>query len=85
MTAKKAKKDCCEKSKDPKEAQKDCEGKCGHLNCTTSTVQLSLPVWNEIEFKSNSFDFRSEKQKFYHNETSISSGFYSVWLPPKIV
>jgi hypothetical protein len=28
--------------------------------------------------------FSTEKPRFYHSETFISSGFTSVWLPPKI-
>ncbi len=81
ITLKNEKKSCCnEKEK----SKKECSGKCGHSNCTTSTAQVSLIAFNEIEFKANLFDFADKKPKNYHNETNISSGFYSVWSPPKI-
>ncbi len=93
----KIEKSCCKKETNPKTEKKDCcngnhskdkdnscGGKCGHSNCTTSTVTFSLTTFNEIEFKNNSFDFSAEKPKFHHSETLISSGFTSVWLPPKI-
>jgi hypothetical protein len=37
-----------------------------------------------LKFNSNLFNFASEKQKFHNYETSISSGFNSLWLIPKI-
>ena len=77
-------KDCCKKSEQSNKNQEGCSGKCGHSNCTTSTVSFSLISLFEIEFKSNYFVFNTRKQKFYYNEANISSGFYSVWSPPKI-
>lgn len=80
---KKEKKDCCN-NKHSKDNDKSCGGKCGHSNCTTSTANFSIISYHEIEFKNNSFDFSFEKPKFYHSKTFISSGFYSIWLIPKI-
>ena len=82
-SSKAEKKDCCN-GKHSKDKNNSCGGKCGHSNCTTSTVTFSLISFNEIEFTNNNFDFSSEKSKFYHSETFISSGYTSVWLPPKI-
>jgi hypothetical protein len=83
-TSKTEKKDCCN-GKHSKDKDNSCGGKCGHSNCTSSTsVNFSLVSFYEIIFKNNSFDFSAEKSKFYHSETFISSGFTSVWLPPKI-
>ncbi|HKX87306.1 MAG TPA: hypothetical protein VJL37_11590 [Flavobacterium sp.] len=78
-----AKKDCC-KDKQTKGQDKECGGKCGHSNCTSSISQLSLAVFNLIEFRTDLFNFTTKKQKFYHTKARISSGFYFVWLPPKI-
>jgi hypothetical protein len=83
ISSKAEKKDCC-KNKQSNEQDNSCGGKCGHSNCTTSTVNFSIISFYEIEFKNNNFDFSTEKPKFYHSETFISSGFTSVWLPPKI-
>ena len=77
------KKDCC-KNKQSKNQDDSCGGKCGHSNCTASTVNFSLISFYEIEFKNNNFYFSTDKSNFYHSETFISSGFTSVWLPPKI-
>jgi hypothetical protein len=83
-TSKTEKKDCC-KGKHPKDEDESCGGKCGHSNCTSSTsINFSIISSYEINFKNNSFDFSAEKSKFYHSKTFISSGFTSVWLPPKI-
>ncbi len=84
ISSKTEKKDCC-KNKQSKDQDNSCGGKCGHSNCTASTsVNFSIISFYEIEFNNNNFDFSTEKQKFYHSETFISSGFTSVWLPPKI-
>lgn len=77
------KKDCC-KEKQSNGQDEDCGGKCGNSNCTTSITQFNLVAFTEIEFSSNFFDFATKKQKFYQKEANISSGFYFVWLPPKI-
>lgn len=83
-TSKTEKKDCCN-GKHSKDKDNSCGGKCGHSNCTSSTsVNFSIISFYEIEFKNNSFDFSSEKSKFYNLKTFISSGFYSIWLIPKI-
>lgn len=83
-TSKTEKKDCCN-GKQSKDKDNSCEGKCGHSNCTSSsTVNFSIISTYEINFKNNSFDFSEEKSKFYHSKTFITSGFYSIWLIPKI-
>lgn len=83
IAAKSAKKDCC-KNNQSKDRSKDCGGKCGHSNCTTSSVNFSLISIFKMEFQNNNFDNTIEKPQFYHSKTFISSGFTSVWLPPKI-
>jgi hypothetical protein len=83
-TSKTEKKDCCN-GKHSKDKDNSCGGKCGHSNCTSSTsVNFSIFSYYEINFKNNSFNFSTEKSKFHHSKTFISSGFTSVWLPPKI-
>ena len=79
------KKDCCKKNNDSKNKSYDraCKGKCGHSNCTTSSVQFSLAFF-EIKFKNNNFDFSEKAQNYFNSETNLSSGFHSIWLIPKI-
>ncbi len=83
----KEKMDCCKnnnpsKSNDEK-SEGGCSGKCGHTNCTTSSVQFSLTFF-EIKFKGNNLEFSEKEQNYFNSETNISSGFSSIWLIPKI-
>lgn len=75
-------KDCCN-GKHLKDKKNNCGGKCGHSNCTTSTVNFSLLSSNDYNFNSN-FNFYSKKVKFITTKTFISSGFTSLWSPPNI-
>lgn len=84
VTSNTDKQDCCKKKQSQDKENQSCGGKCGHSNCTTSSVNFSLISFFEIEFKNTHFQFSPEKQKFYHSETFISSGFNFIWLPPKI-
>ncbi len=77
------KKDCC-KNKSSKDQDNGCEGKCGHSNCTSSSVTLSVVLPNKIEFTNNNFDFSNERKVFYQSESFIAAGFTSIWLIPKI-
>ena len=82
-TANSCKKDCCKETKKDKKGQHGCSGKCDHSGCTTSFLQFSL-ITNEIDLSDNLFNFSTGKQISYYNTTSISDGFTSIWLPPKI-
>ncbi|TDO77592.1 hypothetical protein EV143_104359 [Flavobacterium chryseum] len=75
---------CCEKSHDSKKDQHGCSGKCDHSSCTTTALQFSLIALNEFEFNNDLFNFSPEKSISYHKTASISDGFTSIWLPPKI-
>lgn len=82
-TANSCQKDCCTKTKKDQKDHHGCNGKCDHSGCTTSFLQLSL-ITNEIDLSNNLFNFSTKKQTSYYNSTSISDGFTSIWLPPKI-
>ncbi|SHM32724.1 hypothetical protein SAMN05444366_2902 [Flavobacterium saccharophilum] len=77
--------DCCKKDDHSKtKNHKGCSSKCNHSKCccvSSTNNSISTTEWNN---SSNRFNFSSEKQKFYNFETSISSGFNSLWLIPKI-
>jgi hypothetical protein len=81
--SKSGKKECC-CDKHSKNKKAPCDGKCGHSNCTTSSINLGILAFYAIEIKNNHFDFSSEKQNFYYSKINISAGFYSIWLIPKI-
>lgn len=77
--------DCCKNENHSKTNNHDgCGEKCSHSKCSCiSSCNSSISI-NELKLNSNIFNFSSERQKFHNYETSISSGFYSLWLIPKI-
>ena len=84
ISTNKVEKECCKNEKSNNK-NKRCGGKCGHSNCTSSTtVNFSIISSYEVNFKNNSLDFSWEKAKFHHSKTFVSSGFYFIWLIPKI-
>jgi hypothetical protein len=85
ISSKGDKKECCKKSSDSEKTNHDgsCKGKCGHSNCVPSSVQFNLAFF-EIKFKNDNFDFSEKNQNYFNSETNLSSGFYSIWLIPKI-
>ena len=83
----KEKKSCCGSDRSKEKAHTGCEGKCGHSECgCSSTCPTSLISFlSENNLKSNIFSYSSiEKVKFVYATPSISAGFYSIWLIPKI-
>ncbi|MFH7018126.1 hypothetical protein [Flavobacterium sp. FlaQc-47] len=83
-TSDSCKKDCCKKGPSSKKDQHGCNGKCDHAGCTTSGLQYSMISINEFEFNNDLFNFSFEKNTPYYTNSSISDGFTSIWLPPKI-
>lgn len=78
-------KDCCKKHKSNNNKQSNgCDGKCGHSSCSCSAAYhvFNLPFPAEIRMKT--FFAEGKKLKFYYTKTRLSSGFYSIWIPPKI-
>ena len=68
---------------DCNDCNSDCEGNCKHNSCTcgTSGFSFGLPM-AAIPVKKHFSE--AEKQKFSFRQAYYSSGFISVWLPPKI-
>lgn len=82
--AKSCKESCCG-SNDSND--KGCKGKCGHSECGCSSTcpVSSVNFLVEINFKNDMFSYSSiRKVKFSYATPSISDGFYSIWLIPKI-
>lgn len=85
MSSKDNSKGCCQKNKDSNKNnhQGSCNGKCGHSNCTPSSLQFNLAFF-DVKIKNSNCYFSEKKQNYIHSATTISSGFYSLWLIPKI-
>ncbi len=81
----KDKKFCCQNiNKNKKNETGGCGGTCGHRSCSCPTTQITfiIPFNTIIKDKFNLFNYKS--QPFVHKEIQLSSGFLSIWLPPKI-
>lgn len=76
--------DCCKNNNHSKDKSNNgCNGKCGHSNCVTTSLQFSAVIF-DIKFKNHNFDFSEIKQNYFNSNNNLSSGFYSLWLIPKI-
>ncbi|UPT70993.1 MAG: hypothetical protein M0D53_00830 [Flavobacterium sp. JAD_PAG50586_2] len=83
----KEKKSCCNNDSSKEKDHKGCKGKCGHSECGCSSTcpASSVSFLSEINLKNNMFSYSSiGKVKFLYTTPSISDGFYSIWLIPKI-
>ena len=81
------KKSCCSSESSKSKDHKGCKGNCGHSKCGCSSTcpTSSVSFSSEILFKNYMFSYSSiEKVKFSYTIPSISDGFYSIWLIPKI-
>jgi hypothetical protein len=70
----------CKKDRD----HNDCNGKCKHNSCRCGTVisLTGLPVMSDLKIKNHFIE--EKKLKFSFSQTYYSSGFSSIWQPPKI-
>ena len=81
------KKSCCSSESSKSKDDKGCNGDCGHSKCGCSSTcpPSSISFLPEIIFKINFIRYSSiEKVKFTYTIPSISDGFHSIWLIPKI-
>ncbi|HRP91094.1 MAG TPA: hypothetical protein PKX92_13770 [Edaphocola sp.] len=81
-TSQTEKKDCCKSHSQDDKNDDDCNGQCGNhsCHCPTINITIALPFFPEL----NHSVFYAEKLSFFYTETHISSGFRSIWQPPKI-
>lgn len=76
---------CCKTTGNSKGKQHNgCGGKCGHTNCNIPAVQIGFFVPFVTEMNIETLLFYTKKEKYFNLENSISSGFQSLWLIPKI-
>lgn len=78
------KKDCCSGHSHAKNGE-GCGGKCGHKSCgCISGCITGAAILQDFTFNGFSRTSYFFKQNFYNPENTVSSGFYSLWLIPKI-
>ena len=86
-TTKKEIKSCCSNDNSKSKNDKGCNGDCGHSECDCSSIcsSSSISFLPEIIFKINFIRYSSiDKVTFSYTSPSISDGFHSIWLIPKI-
>lgn len=72
------KKDCC---KDKEGTDTDCSGNCGQKSCHSSSPSF----WAHDIYESQiAFVFWDKKSYSFYKQPYYSSGFHSIWQPPKI-
>jgi hypothetical protein len=76
------KKDCCKTHSENDNNNDGCEGKCGHSSCHCPTITLTIALPFVSEMKHHIIVF--EKLTIGYTQSYISSGFHSIWQPPKI-
>lgn len=74
---------CCG-SQSNKKGKEGCGDKCSHSNCRCVTVISVLSSEKQEGITLNCFNFSNKKQFFDAHEDALSSGFYTIWSPPKI-
>ncbi|RZJ33989.1 MAG: hypothetical protein EOO51_11570 [Flavobacterium sp.] len=78
------KKTCCA-DHGHSENSKGCSGKCGHKSCgCASACVASAALLQTIELNGFAYPPYLFKANFHYPKNLISSGFYSLWLIPKI-
>ena len=81
------KKCCCVNDNLKENENKGCDGNCKNSKCGCSSTYppSSISFLPEIIFKTDFICYSLiEKVKFSYTTPSISDGFYSIWLIPKI-
>jgi hypothetical protein len=75
--------DCCNSSTN-KKGKEGCNDKCNHSNCRCVSIisVLTFEKWNENTL--NCFNFSNKEESYYLHTADLSSGFYTIWSPPKI-
>ncbi|PKQ46141.1 hypothetical protein [Confluentibacter flavum] len=73
--------DCC-KQADSSHSEKGCDGICSNAGCHCPSVFSN--VTNPLFTKLVQVKFIETTTNLYYQETYYSSGFLSIWQPPKI-
>ena len=81
------KKCCCDNDNSKESESKGCEGNCmnSKCGCTSNCTSVSVSFLSDSNFTFQEVYFSLfKKVSFSYTTPSISDGFYSIWLIPKI-
>lgn len=85
--SKSEKEECCCTDKSNSEENTGCNGNCDNslCECASTCTTPTVSFLSEINFETRIFNFLTvEKVNFSNSSLSISDGYYSIWLIPKI-
>lgn len=83
QSSKAEKKNSCKtKSHQKDSVHHDCSGECIYNSCHCPASPLSIAVHLVTEIKNHNIFL--EKLAIDYNQSYVSSGFRTIWLPPKI-
>lgn len=85
-TSRTEKQDCCKgrhAASNKSKPDHGC-GNCNHANCTCLHFPVTVALPAEPAVKHQTFHFSGQKQSVFDTEANLSSGFHSIWHPPKI-
>ncbi|ASV79774.1 hypothetical protein CMU73_04005 [Elizabethkingia anophelis] len=74
------KKKCCQEKKD---GTNPCSGKCGSHSCQNSSQNFSVTL-PFTKCLGEQFNIEDEKSYSPYKQPYYSSGYHSIWQPPKI-
>lgn len=75
------KKNCCHKAEEA--SNKPCSGKCGGGSCQSAPRSFSATLAS-ANLSGGQFATESQKQYFPYKQPYYSTGYTSIWQPPKI-
>ncbi len=87
------KKDCCANkqgvkkhcTQNPKDNSKKDSDDCDQNSCSCAPTSLSFTLPSTFYLENKAFNPSKVTEKSSYTETYVSSGFLSIWLPPKLV
>lgn len=71
---------CCGEQHSKKGVHDDCTGGCNNVCHCPSVTAVAVPFISTVKH----YIFIYSKQRYYPPGIILSSGFHSIWLPPKI-
>lgn len=80
----KKQKSCCGTGDHSKNGHSGCNGKCGHTSCVNPPAPSAISITPAAEFPVNRASTVSNKPRFHYAQPSVSSGYFTIWLIPKI-
>jgi hypothetical protein len=84
MSGTKKEKSCCGTGDHSSNDHNGCNGKCGHSSCVNPVAPVFANIIMTIEIAAGRIESPIVKPQFTYIQPKLSSGYYTIWLIPKI-